>query len=108
MTIEKLAHIVIDGFTESKKQFRQIDNRFGKVDTTLTKLDIKIDHEVGNLATAVKTGFDHVQEQLAEVDKRLDGIDGKINHISNRIDTVVTHERRITRIEKKMGIPTVD
>ena len=37
----------------------------------LEKLDVKIDHEIANLATAVKTGFDHVEEQLTDINTSL-------------------------------------
>jgi len=126
MTIEKLARIVTTGFTEGKKQFEKIDSkfekintrfdkvdkRFGQIDIKLEKLDVKIDHEIANLATAVKTGFDHVEEQLTDINTSLaesqNKTNGRLQHLGNRLDAFVTHERRITRLEKKVGIPTAD
>ena len=105
ITLEQLARLVVEGFARNDERF--------------TALDEKIDREVSSLAAMVKTGFDHVEERFDEVGReigglrgemnaRFDGVDARLRNLDNRLDTFATHERRITRLEQEVGIPTVE
>ncbi len=105
ITLKALARLVTDGFTKNGKHF--------------VSLDKKVDREILSLAIMVKNGFDHVEEQLEEAGReakalrkemntRFEGVDARLSNIDNRLDTFASHERRITRVEKKVGIPTVE
>ena len=84
---------------------------------TLDKLAMMVQansRDIASLARITANGFIDVDRQFVEVRKdlsgihdELDGIKGRLHTIDNRLDNVATHDRRIERIEKKVGI-TVD
>ncbi len=75
MNLEKLAIMVAGGFNEMHDKFDQVDKVLEKIN-----------------------------QKLLEHDHRFDGIDQKINYINNRVDHFADHGRRITRLERKVGI----
>ena len=68
--------------------------------------------QIEGLAVMVKSGFDEVEKKVdqlrTETTDRSNKVDGPLRHPDNRPDTFGTHERRIKRLEREAGLPTVD
>lgn len=112
ITLEQLARLVIEGFARNEQRFTAFEKT---LEEGFFTLDEKIDHEISGLAAMVKAGFDHVEERFEQVDdhfrkveNHLAGNDARLRNLDNRLDTFATHERRIRRLEKEVGIPTAD
>lgn len=74
--------------------------------TTFIKEQIEV------LAGMVKSDFDEVERSIdqlrRETTDNLNNVESRLRNLDNRLDTFVTHDRRITRLEKKVGLPTAD
>jgi len=85
-----------------------------KVDLIVLKTNIEsIKDDVGRLTKATKIGFDSVHqeleskvnsEDLGEIGEGVEGIRQQFSSLDNRLDTFVTHERRLTELEKLVGV----
>lgn len=92
-----------------------------KVDLIALKTDIGIiKDDVSRLSKATKIGFDEVHQEfgrvhqkletkvnrndLGEIGEGVEGIRQRFSSLDNRLDTFVTHERRLTELEKLVGV----
>ncbi len=86
-TIEKLAIMVAEGFSNVDKRFEQVDKRFEQVDRR----------------------FDKVEEDIAELRLEIRGIRQEINDLPDVVDriygkTINNLLDRVGVIEKRLGI----
>lgn len=84
ISIDDLARMVQSGFTEVHEK---MDKGFTEVHSKMNK------------------GFTEVHEKFKDMATKEDiaGIKQRLSNIDNRLDNVATHERRLVRLEKKVG-----
>lgn len=102
--LDSLAQMVV--YVEGKitavyNQVAVLDERTTGLDEKITALDGTIEREISGLASIAKAGFDDLHE-------RIDGIDARQMSFQNRLDTFLDHDRRLRRLERELGFPTVD
>ena len=93
-TIEKLAIMVAEGFSNVDKRFEQVDKRFEQVDKRFEQVDRR---------------FDKVEEDIAELRLEIRGIRQEINDLPDVVDriygkTINNLLDRVGVIEKRLGI----
>lgn len=64
---------------ETKKVVEEINGRQDKMDSRLSRLEMKVEHEISNK-------FDALFEFRDEALKRFDGIDKKLDDLSEKVD----------------------
>lgn len=112
MTLERLAELLLESRQDFAAVDKKVEARFATLDTKIesrfSALDQKIDAEIGNLAQAVNRGFTHLEDRMERFEQRLDGVDSRLQSFQTRLDTFLDHERRLNRVERELGIATVE
>ena len=103
--LEDLARLVKQGFADVRSELSQ---KVDKVDIAGLHTDItSLQNDISRLAKATKLGFDEMDnkfEKLEErVNDRFDGVNQRLSNLDNRLDTFVTHEKRLVKVERELG-----
>ena len=96
--------------SEMRAEFKKIDGRFNTLDTKFTN---QLNQEIGDLASAMKTGFDEVQDQFVKIDQnhhlfidRFEKIEADVHDIKVIVGPLVSfsaeHDRRFGKVETRV------
>ncbi|MBI2097573.1 MAG: hypothetical protein HYT46_01400 [Candidatus Vogelbacteria bacterium] len=100
--VRSLTKMVESGFADVRAE---LSKKADKADIAGLRTDIEsLQNDLGRLAKATKLGFDEVGDKFEKVETRFDGVDQKLSNLDNRLDIFVTHEKRLMKVEKVVGL----
>ena len=108
VTLNHLANLVERGFADVRTELSKINSELSKKADKTDVDDLK--NDIGHLAKASKLGFDELHQILgakaSKTDLRQgeDRIKQRLSHIDNRLDILATHEKRLVKVEKLVGL----
>ncbi len=111
MTIDKLARITANGFSEIKKRFNKVEGRMdkvegrlGRVETAVTDLKITMDRRLNSIEEKIEYGIDKMQTMADGMTKQFliwkeeNAIGAGVE--ARQDDKLNNHEKRIVELEK--------
>jgi len=93
---------------EADKLVADIGNRLDLLERKIGQKINDVRDDIRTFKLGVGEQIEGVNDQLDKLDERFDGVEAKINILSNRVDRFADHDRRIMRVERKVGISKED
>jgi hypothetical protein len=93
-TIEKLAMLVADGFSDMDARFSDMDVRFSDMDARFSDMDARF--------SDMDSRFVELKEVLKNMDKRLAAVESKVWGIERRLDSEAMERLDIRSIFARM------